>query len=67
MQHRIVLLIGMLLLFSACSEKDYRHIYTEQTNFFDNRLHTSAECSVQTMQNGENPMNRPSYDEYRAK
>ena len=67
MKNKIILIMGILLLFSACSEKDYRYMYTEQENIFENKPQTSAERNYRTMQNGENPMKRPSYDEYRQK
>ena len=68
MRNKIVLIIAVLLWFSACSQKDYKHMYTEQYTIFDTygaNPKTSAENNVKTMQNGENPMKRPSYDEYR--
>jgi len=64
----MILIVGAVLLFSACSQKDYKHMYTEQYTIFDelgSNPHTSAENNVKTMQNGQNPMKRPSYDEYR--
>jgi len=68
MRKKTVLIVGAVLLFSACSEKDYKHMYTEQYNVSDllnGTSQTSAESNVKTMQNGQNPMKRPSYDEYR--
>jgi len=68
MRNKTILIVGSILLFSACSQKDYKHMYTEQYNIFDtygSNPHTSAENNVKTMQDGQNPMKRPSYDEYR--
>jgi len=70
MKNKITLIMGILLLLSACSEQDYKYMYTEQENVFDilnNKPHTSAERDYKTIQNGQNPMKRPSYDEYREK
>ena len=68
MRKKTILIVEAVLLFSACSEKDYKHMYTEQYNVSDllnGTSQTSAESNVKTMQNGQNPMKRPSYDEYR--
>ena len=65
MLKKTVLIMGFFLLFSACSEKGKRAMYKEQLNLFDSQIHTSAEKDYRSMQNGENPMKRPSYEEYR--
>ncbi len=67
MKNKIVLTITITILFwfSSCSQKDYKNMYTEQYNIFNTHTETSAENNVKTMQEGENPMKRPSYDEYR--
>lgn len=70
MKNNTILIAGIILLFSACSQKDYKHMYTEQYTIFDtygSNPHTSSENNVKTMQNGQNPMKRPSYEEYQEK
>jgi uncharacterized protein YcfL len=58
-----------LLVFSffGCSEKQYRNIYENQENIFDAHLNTRAENDNHNIQNGKNPMKRPSYDEYKER
>ena len=67
MRKKLFVLAGIPFLFLACSEKTYKTMYDEQFSLFDSTAHTSAERDNQAINNGENPMRRPSYDEYRAK
>ena len=67
MQHKIILLIGMLLLFLGCSEKEYASMYYERFNPFDIHQNTAAKSNYEMVKNGKNPMKRPSYVEYRQK
>ena len=57
----------IFFLFVGCSDKSNRGMYDRKENFFDAHLNTSAENDYHAIQNGENPMKRPSYDEYREK
>jgi len=41
-------------------------MYQENFNPFEIHSNSSAQGKYETMQNGENPMNKPSYDEYRG-
>ena len=59
-------LIISLLLFLGCSQKDYESMYQENFNPFEIHSNSSAQGKYETIQNGENPMNKPSYDEYRG-
>jgi len=53
--------------FFGCSEKQYRNIYENQENIFDAHLNTRAENDNHSIQNGTNPIKRPSYDEYKKR
>jgi uncharacterized protein YcfL len=67
MTTKLLLISISLLLFSACSEKAYEDMYRNQTNIFDSYPNLQVENDNRTLQNGENPMKRPSYDEYRQR
>jgi len=41
--------------------------YIKQQNPMSPHLETKASSDVSMMQRGENPMDRPSYDEYKSK
>ncbi|HHS92459.1 MAG TPA: hypothetical protein ENK82_03870 [Campylobacterales bacterium] len=51
--------IFLLLLITGCKDA-----YIKQQNPISPHLETKASSDVSMMQRGENPMNRPSYDEY---
>lgn len=56
--NKIFILITMLL-FIGCKDA-----YIHQQDIFSNHLETKASSDVATMQRGQNPMKRPSYEEY---
>ena len=56
----ISLLSLVALLFLGCKDA-----YINQNNPFSIEQRTKASADVTTMQRGENPMNRPSYEEYK--
>lgn len=39
-------------------------MYDNQANIFDSHTQTQTENDQRSIQNGQNPMKRPSYDEY---
>ena len=53
-------LLTTALLFLGCKDA-----YINQNNPFSIEQRTKASSDVTTMQRGENPMNRPSYEEYK--
>ena len=67
MRNKIFLLTAILLFFSACTEQDYRHMYDDRYIIINGSPRTAAESDYESLQNGQNPMKRPSYDEYREK
>jgi len=64
---KLFMITSTILLFSACSEKTYEEMYKNQTNVFNCHANTAAENDNTAVLNGENPMKRPSYDEYRQR
>jgi len=67
MKQKVILLMAIVFLFVGCSDKNNKDMYGRKYNIFDTHLPTSAENDYRSVQNGENPMKRPSYDEYREK
>jgi hypothetical protein len=59
------MVFSILLLFIGCTKTGDKYMYDRQVNpFHSNGYHTKGEADLNTLQNGENPMKRPSYDEY---
>ena len=62
---KLFIVISILLFFIGCSKASYKDMYDRQSNpFHSNGYHTKGEADLTTLQNGENPMKRPTYDEY---
>jgi len=67
MTNKLLIIVSILLVFLGCSEKQYQHMYDNKTNIFDSHMQTQGENEQNSIQNGQNPMKRPSYDEYRQR
>jgi len=57
----------MALFFIGCSQRDYESMYYENFTPCETHPKSFAQGNYEAVKNGENPMKRPSYDEYRAK
>jgi len=56
-----------VLLFSACTDiidANNRTLYNHKGSVLGSTIRTSAENDYRSVQNGENPLKRPTYDEY---
>jgi len=65
MTTKLLIITSTILLFTACSQIDYKGMYDNQTNIFDLHMQTQGENEQNSIQRGENPISRPTYDEYR--
>ena len=64
MTNKLLIVVSILLLFFGCN----KDMYDREVNPFNsNGHHTKGEADLNTLQSGENPMKRPSYDEYRQR
>ncbi len=54
-----ILILMSILIFLGC-----KTAYIQQRDPFSNQLETKASTDVSTLQKGQNPMRRPSYEEY---
>ena len=62
MTNKLLIGFSILLIFLGCN----KDMYDRQVNPFNlNGHHTKGEADLTTLQNGENPMKRPSYNEYK--
>lgn len=67
MRNKIFIIFTLLLIFLGCNKKQYKHMYDNKLNVLDYPIKTQGQNDHNTIQNGQNPMKRPSYDEYRQR